>query len=198
MPSIRWNRIPFRLWVSDRVCLDSLEATVYSQRFLVWESRTWGTDNRGWGDWECSREKFLTAGREAGKAGGCSAIAGSGIPYLYKEVGPGGLSSRCEARSWVIDLWQNVEAFSTYETWVFTMGQTRCWAYLRRDLIIPHSSPVGGSTCPLVSQMSNLRLWVSLILPKVPQAASGRVGIQIQATRLRNLLLSHLALQPWS
>lgn len=57
-----------------------------------------------------------TAGREAGKVGGCFAIAGSGILYLYKEVGSGGLSSRCEAQSWDIDLWQKVEAFSTYET----------------------------------------------------------------------------------
>ena len=51
---------------------------------------------------------------------------------------------------------------------------------------------------PLFHRWAIETLRVSLILPKVPQAASGRVGIQTQATRLRNLLLSHLVLQPWS
>lgn len=160
MPSIRWNRIPFRLWVSD-VCFDSLEATVYSQRFPVWEPRTRGTDNRGG---ETPTQRMLPGevpdSRERGWEGGwvlCHC-------RLWDSVSvQGGWTrwslSRCEARSWVIDLWQNMEAFSTYETWVLTMCQTRCWASLRGDLIIPHNSPVGGSACPLVSQMSNLRLW---------------------------------------
>lgn len=173
---------------------DSLEATVYSQSFPIWEPRTWGQTRRPHAR-ECSWYSSWLG--EIWKVGGCFAIAGSRILYLYKEVRSGGLWGGMKPGKLKLltpgRRWRHFPHtdLSTHHV------SNKMLSILEGWFDHPHNSPVGGSA--FVPLFHRWAIWDSESAIHFTQGPTGSgIGIQTQATRLRNLPLSHQLYISWS